>query len=111
MPGMRIFGGHSISTGAKKEEILKQGEKIDGDLATGKRILADLTREEKKLLIEILKSSLRHFPVVGKWQYWQEGCVTFQAKHRGLAPAVGSCSRSQSATYFLHRLCLTIPIS
>ena len=55
---IRIFGGHGIVDFTTMEEILKHGKTIDDDLACGKRIVASLTKEEKRALEAYRKPKL-----------------------------------------------------
>lgn len=53
---IRIFGGHGIVNITTPEEILKHGKAVDDDLATGRRIVADLTKEERRVWAAYKKS-------------------------------------------------------
>ncbi|OIO61025.1 hypothetical protein [Candidatus Aquicultor secundus] len=57
---IRIFGGHGIVNITTLEEILKHGKAVGEDLATGKRIVADLTKEEKRAYHTYLRSLGNH---------------------------------------------------
>jgi hypothetical protein len=54
---LRTFGGHGLINKTTMEDILNRGRVIDDDLACGKRIIADLTKEEKRELEAYRKST------------------------------------------------------